>query len=195
MYIVGHNSDTVYQYTLSTGFDLSTASYDSVSFSVTSQDTVPASIAFNTDGTKMYIVGSNSDTVYQYTLSTGFDLSTASYDSVSFSASSEVITPLDIAFKPDGTKMYIMGKSYASVYQYSTGEIATLPTPTDTFDQSVILYSASSTATPSYTTSSIQYDANAAYVELDKTQYTVTEGNDAVTIESQVSGNIKGRVV
>jgi hypothetical protein len=36
----------------------------------------------------MYIVG-NTSSVYQYTLSTAFDVSTASYDSVSFSVSSE----------------------------------------------------------------------------------------------------------
>jgi sugar lactone lactonase YvrE len=123
MYIMGGSTDTVYQYTLSTGFDLSTASYDSVSFSVTSQDGGPNGIAFNTDGTKMYILGGSSDSVYQYTLSTGFDLSTASYDSVSFSVNSQDSSPNGIAFNTDGTKMYMVGSSSDSVYQYtlSTG--------------------------------------------------------------------------
>ena len=119
MYITGYNSDSVYQYTLSTSWDLSTASYDSVSFSVASQDTLPLGLAFNSDGTKMYITGLSNDTVYQYSLSTGWDLSTASYDSVSFSVASQDTAPLVIAFNDDGTKMYMVGNTGDSVYQYS----------------------------------------------------------------------------
>jgi hypothetical protein len=119
MYIIGINSDTVFQYTLSTAFDLSTASYDSVSFSVASQDTSPFGLAFNNDGTKMYIVGNANDTVFQYSLSTAFDLSTVSYDSVSFSVASQDTAPFDLAFNADGTKMFIVGYGNDSVFQYT----------------------------------------------------------------------------
>jgi len=119
MYMVGQSNDSVFQYSLSTGFDLSTASYDSVSFSVASEDTLPRGITFNTDGTKMYIVGGSSNSVFQYSLSTGFDLSTASYDSVSFSVATEDGSPTGIAFNTDGTKMYMVGYSIDSVFQYS----------------------------------------------------------------------------
>jgi len=119
MYMVGDNSNSVYQYSLSTGFDLSTASYDSVSFSVAGQDGTPLSIAFNNDGTKMYISGNVNDSVYQYSLSTAFDLSTASYTSVSLSVSGQEVTPYGIIFNPNGTKMYVVGTASDSVYQYS----------------------------------------------------------------------------
>jgi sugar lactone lactonase YvrE len=124
MYMVGNNENEVFQYTLSTAFDLSTASYDSVSFSVASQETSPQGIAFNSDGTKMYMVGISSDTLYQYTLTTGFDLSTASYDSVSFSLVSEEAQPRGITFNATGTKMYIVGSTGDSVYQYTTQIVA-----------------------------------------------------------------------
>jgi sugar lactone lactonase YvrE len=65
--MVGTVNDTIFQYSLSTAFDLSTASYDSVSFNASSQDTVPQGLTFNNDGTKMYMVGSTNDRVYQYT--------------------------------------------------------------------------------------------------------------------------------
>ena len=78
MFIAGKQTDSVYEYTLSTGFDVSTASYDS-SFSIASQEGSVTDLAFNTDGTKMFIVGSDDDTVDEYNLSTGFDVSTASY--------------------------------------------------------------------------------------------------------------------
>jgi hypothetical protein len=111
------------------GFGLSSAAYDSVSFSVTSQDTAPSGIAFNTDGTKMYIMGLTNDIVYQYTLSTGFDLSTASYDSVSFSVTSQETVPRSVVFNTDGTKMYIVGSDNDTVYQYSTFTPATFTYP------------------------------------------------------------------
>jgi DNA-binding beta-propeller fold protein YncE len=119
MYMVGSTSDSVYQYSLSTAFDLNTASYDSVSFSVASQGTTPTSIIFNNDGTKMFMSGSSTDSVYQYTLSTAFDLSTASYDSVSFSVVSQDTSPQGIVFNNDGTKMYMVGQDIDSVHQYS----------------------------------------------------------------------------
>jgi len=129
MYVVGSSNDSVYQYSLSSAWDLSTASYDSVSFSVSSQDTNPTDIFFKDDGSKMFMVGFNSDSVYQYSLSTAWDLSTASYDSISFSVLGQEGTPQGIFFKDDGTKMYVVGVSNDSVYQYSTGSFATITLP------------------------------------------------------------------
>jgi hypothetical protein len=119
LFVVGAGSDTVYQYTLSTAFDLSTASYDSVSFSVAGQDTNPYDVIFNDDGTKMYIAGNGTDAVYQYSLSTGFDLSTASYNSVSFSVSGQDTTPVGIRYNDNGTKLFMIGATNDSIYQYS----------------------------------------------------------------------------
>jgi sugar lactone lactonase YvrE len=128
IYMVGSTNDSVYQYSLSTAFNLSTASYDSVSFSVASQDVNPFGLAFNNDGSKMYMLGSNNKSVYQYSLSTAFNLSTASYDSVSFSVTSQDINPYDITFNNDGTKMYMLGGQFDSVYQYSLSTAFNLST-------------------------------------------------------------------
>ncbi|OHA50507.1 MAG: hypothetical protein A3A97_01320 [Candidatus Terrybacteria bacterium RIFCSPLOWO2_01_FULL_40_23] len=119
MYIVGVGTDAVYQYSLSTAWDISTASYDSISFSVSAQDNNPTGFAFKTDGTKMYVVGTTSDTVYQYSLSTAWDLSSASYSSISFSVSGQEATSHGLVFKTDGTKMYVVGATNDTVYQYS----------------------------------------------------------------------------
>ena len=119
MYMSGGATDSVYQYTLSTAWDISTASYDSVTLSVTTQDAAPFSLTFKPDGTVMYISGSTNDTIFQYTLSTAWDLSTASYASKSLSVASQETNPMGIAFKTDGTKMYVGGPGTDSVYQYS----------------------------------------------------------------------------
>ena len=120
LYTLGYGSDNVHQYSLSTAYDLSTASYASISFSVASQDTIPYDIYFNNAGTRMLILGSATDSIYQYSLSTAFNVSTASYDSVSFSVAGQDNQPLGITFNNDGTKMYMVGSQNDSVYQYST---------------------------------------------------------------------------
>jgi len=93
----------------SVGYDLAGASYDSKSFSASSQESNPYGLFFKPDGTTFYVVGSSSDTVYQYTLSTAWDLSTASYASKSVSVSAANTSPCSLFFKPDGTKMYVAG--------------------------------------------------------------------------------------
>lgn len=120
VYVLGkQTADAVYQYTLSTAYDLSTISYDSVSFSVATQGTNPNSIEFSPDGTKMYMLDVGNDTVFQYTLSTAWDISTASYASKSFSVTSQESSPHDLAFNSDGTKLFIVGLSSDKVHQYS----------------------------------------------------------------------------
>jgi hypothetical protein len=118
MFIVGDTGNNVNEYTLSTAFDVSTASFVD-SFSVSAQDGNPYGLSFNPDGTKMYIMGLANDRIYQYTLSTGFDISTASYASISFSTVSQDTTPLGISFNADGTKMFMLGSQNDSVYEYN----------------------------------------------------------------------------
>ena len=120
MFVVGYNGDDVNEYALSTGFDVSTASFTD-SFSVSSQETSPNGLAFNTDGTKMFIVGSSGDDVNEYALSTGFDVSSASFTDA-FSIADQATYPGDICFNTDGTKMFIV-ETYEQVLQYtlSTG--------------------------------------------------------------------------
>jgi sugar lactone lactonase YvrE len=119
LYIAGNNNNTVYQYSLSTAWDLSTASYDSKSFSVSSEETFPTGLSFKTDGTKMYVMGTFNDNINQYSLSTPWDVSTASFDSKTHNVGSEETVPEGLYIKPDGTKFYIIGTINDTIYQYS----------------------------------------------------------------------------
>jgi len=118
MFIVGYDGDNVYEYDLSTGFDVSTASYGNKNFSVRTQDTIPVGIAFNNDGTKMFIVGYQNADVNEYALSTGFDVSTAGYTR-NFSVRTQETSPQGIAFNNDGTKMFIVGFNGDDVNEYA----------------------------------------------------------------------------
>jgi sugar lactone lactonase YvrE len=118
MYVMGNTNDTVYQYTLSTAWNVNTAAYASKSFSVTTQENNPFGLFFKSDGLSMYVVGTTADTVFQYTLATAWDVSTASYASKSFSVAGQEITPVAVFFKPDGLKMYVIGGAGDDVNEY-----------------------------------------------------------------------------
>jgi DNA-binding beta-propeller fold protein YncE len=120
MYTIGTGADTVYQYTLTTAWDLSTAGYSSDFFSIASQDSTPSGVTFNSNGTKMYVSGQNTDTVYEYDLGTAWDVNTASYNSVSFSVNAQETAVRSVLFNSDDSKMYVTGAGTDTIYQYST---------------------------------------------------------------------------
>ena len=74
MFVVDSGSDDdINEYTLSTAFDVSTASYVG-NFSISSEDSDPKGLVFNNDGTKMFIVGASGDDINEYSLTTPFSL-------------------------------------------------------------------------------------------------------------------------
>ena len=117
MYILLFSPD-VRQYSLSVAYDISTAVYDVISLTTSSEETLQTGMKWNNDGTKLYIIGYSNDKVHEYVLTTAYDLSTASYNNVFFSVSSQMATPFGLTFKPDGTKMYATDNA-GNIYQYT----------------------------------------------------------------------------
>ena len=109
LFVIGVTNDTVYEYTLTTGFDLTTASASpTASFSVGSDLTQPTGMIFNHDGTYLYVIGNTSEKIFQYELSTGFDITTANSTAINeFSVNSKVPNPHGLTFSPDGKKVFI----------------------------------------------------------------------------------------
>lgn len=120
MYIVGNQYDTAFQYSMSTPWDASTASYDSVSYGFGSAPiAAPTGISFSTDGTKMY-VGDAAGDIHQFSLSTAWDLSSASYDNISFNVNSQSASSREAFFSSNGKKFYSISSDTDTIYQYST---------------------------------------------------------------------------
>jgi hypothetical protein len=130
MFILGGTNDVVFQYTLSSAWDISTASYASKSFSVAAQDTTSTGLWFKTDGTTMYMVGTGTDTVYQYTLGTAWDVSTASYASISFDISAQESTPNQVNLSADGLTMWVLGAAGDDINEYTLGTAWNVSTAT-----------------------------------------------------------------
>jgi len=118
MFVVGDDGDDINEYTLSTGFDLTSTVSHVDEFDVSGQDEKPQGIAFNDDGTMMFVVGNDGNDVNKYTLSTGFDLSsTVNFVGV-FSVAEETTVPRGIAFNDVGTRMFVTATRSAEVIQY-----------------------------------------------------------------------------
>jgi len=111
----------IYQSSLSTPFDIASASFEK---SINSQDSSASGMAFNADGTRLYEVGESGDKIYQSSLSTPFDIASASFEK---SINSQDSSPQGIAFDNAGTRLYEIGRVGDKIYQSSL----TLQTLTD----------------------------------------------------------------
>lgn len=116
MYVIGSTGDDVNQYSLSTAWDVTTASF--VRVSATIGETAPTGVFFKPDGTVMYITGSTNDTVREFSVGTAWDVSTITFVR-DFSFAAQDTTPQDIWFKPDGTLLFMVGANNDRVYEYA----------------------------------------------------------------------------
>ena len=127
---MGLNNDKVYQYDMTTAWDISTASANG-SFTVSTQQINPRYVTFKTDGTKMYVSGASGDELNEYDLSTAWDVTTATFNQVATNYYLEGAP----YFKPDGRKLITTLESNAArsnltEYDLSTAwDISTLGTP------------------------------------------------------------------
>ena len=109
MFIVNHgNQKEIDYWSLTTAFDISTATHDGA-FSISGQEKRANSVAFNNDGTRMIVAGAGNMSqhrIHEYSLSTGFDLSSTvtHLNTEDLSSTHDYID--GVTFNYDGTKMY-----------------------------------------------------------------------------------------
>jgi len=79
-------------------------------FDISGVETISTSVKFSSDGKTMFIIGVNSDTLRQFSLSTAFDLSSSPTLVNSLDISSIQDAAQDIEFNSDGTVLFIIGR-------------------------------------------------------------------------------------
>lgn len=104
------------KWTLSTPWDLSTASV-SQSVTLSATDSSGRDILFSPDGTEMLYFGSAADRVYQFSLSTAWDLTTLNYESTFDPVS--VAVPIFMVDNGSGSKLYLGDNSGGNIRQYN----------------------------------------------------------------------------
>jgi|TARA_R100000482_G_scaffold124549_1_gene77775 hypothetical protein len=88
----------------------------------TTTDFGPTGFTFKPDGTRCYTLGTSTDRVTQYDLSTPFDITTSTVmtsDSFNVNTTAGEANPYKIRFKPDGTRMFIGGLSTNTIHIFS----------------------------------------------------------------------------
>jgi len=135
MYVAGDTGNDINEYTLSTAWDISTATFVQA-YVINSQEANIAGIFFRDDGVKMYMTGVASDNVNEYTLSTAWDVSTAAFVQA-FSVAGQETGPHGLFFKPDGRRMYIVGSVGDDVTEYALSTAWDISTATHTTERSV----------------------------------------------------------
>jgi len=129
LYALMVTGDLVKEYDFGTPFDASTLSFNQ-SYDPTSEDTDFYGISFSSDGTRMYLGGNDNNEIFQYSLSTAWDISTASYSSFSYFMGAEQLSVRDIYISDDGSKAFVCGASPSdtiSEYDFGTNfNISTL---------------------------------------------------------------------
>jgi DNA-binding beta-propeller fold protein YncE len=144
VYVVGFAGRDINEYNLSTAWDVSTATFLQTK-SVSAQETSPQSVFFKPDGTKMYVMGTAGKDVNEYNLSTAWNVSTATFLQTK-SVSAQETSPQSVFFKPDGTKMYVLGRSGDDVNEYNLSTAWNVSTATFLQSKSVSAQDTSPTA-------------------------------------------------
>ena len=132
MYQIGITGDDVNQWTLSTAWDITSATYTR-SFSVSTQETNPRGVTFKSDGTKMYVTGTTTDKIHEYDLSTAWDISTASLNSSSTFTVGD-FGGYGLALNDDGTKIFAAATADIVEYTMSTAYDITTASLTHTYN-------------------------------------------------------------
>ena len=119
LFQTGRSLDSVRSYTMSTAWDISTASYDSKSLDVSAKETAPRALTISSDGSELYVSGTTSDDIHQYTMSTPFDLSTASFTGTKDTSGESVGSVYSMEINGDGTQIFIWDGSGSNLQEYN----------------------------------------------------------------------------
>ena len=108
MFISNHTGSYIEYYSLTTAFDISTATFDSQK-DISGQEIRANSFAFNNDGTRMIVAGAGNMSqhrIHEYSLATPFDLSSGvtHLNTEDLSSTHNYID--GVIFNYNGTKMY-----------------------------------------------------------------------------------------
>lgn len=108
---------TLNQYVVSTAYDLSTTSYDNTAFDFNFQfGHGLASVAWSTDGTKLFGNDVGFGVVRQYSVPTAFDLSTVNDDSVSVN-----MTGAGLEFDSAGSQFFVLDSPFVQSFSGFAG--------------------------------------------------------------------------
>lgn len=118
LYLTSSSTDEIYQYDLSVAYDISTAKYTNKNLDLSGTVASSRNIYLVNSGTRLLVHCVSNRRMYQYTLSTAYDISTATYDNISADLSSSG-AQIGVVFNSAGSKMYVL-TSTETLESYTT---------------------------------------------------------------------------
>lgn len=170
LFVAGNSTDSVYSYIMTTAYDLSTATTTNhKSASLANEVDDLKAVVFSSDGLKLYALDGTTKSVYQYSLSSAYDLDTLTYDSKSFDLDVDTLTLTlvsDLYINPSDNEIVVLGNQIAGngstqmaiLISYSLG------TPKDVSTAFLKGYKATRRLTNYYECFAVEPTGNRAYV-------------------------------
>lgn len=122
VFISKTDQSNVSMHVLSTPWDITSMSSSGTNLiSVgTGLNTQPKSVSFKSDGTKIYVYchGGTTGGLFEYGLPTPWSILNPTGPVIKTGLTTQDSSPSDIYFHPDGTRFYMLGGTYKTVYQY-----------------------------------------------------------------------------
>ena len=117
MFVTGTSNDRLQRYDLAVPFAVASGVAAQVSRAWTARDTFVEGFSMTADGTRLYTVGFETDTIHQYEMTTPWDPTTLVYTGMSldtYHGNAGVgdrfqTTLRDVDFSADGTGMFVQG--------------------------------------------------------------------------------------
>jgi hypothetical protein len=96
--------DRIVERVLETAFDITTEYKTGNEYWTGDIDSSPSMLQFSSDGLKLYMFGANTDSMYEFTMTTAYDISTMAYN-----GTTKRVRGVNLGnLSSDGTKMYVL---------------------------------------------------------------------------------------
>lgn len=186
LYKIDTSSDYIYAYFFQNAWDLSSPQ-ENYKFSTILEETNSSGIAFNSSGTRMYVLGNTGDDINNYTLSTPWKVETAVYNGVYVVSTQTGTTPITIVPNSTATKMFVLSGTNRAIYLYTTSSAGSFVTGL------VSYYSSLSVSTEDTNPQgiAISHDDTRLYMlgATNRSVYEYTLGSGGILVGASYSGN------
>ena len=124
LFVFGGTNNEIYRYSM-TAWDITSASFDTgQELSLSATDVECRGVSISDDGSNIFTVGNTAtEHVYNYGLSTPYDLTTPVLTTLKFDVSGFTDSPQDVSFSPSGRRMYLIEDVNDVVAMYYTGNV------------------------------------------------------------------------
>lgn len=151
LYVIGITGDDINEYLLAVPYRPKTVISTQIALTVSGQETSPQGLAWNEDGTKLYVIGDAAVGISEYAITTPYNIAlTDTFTQLALDVSAQEVSPRALKFNNDGTKLYVLGNAGNDVGEWSVAIPFSIQ-PTDTFTQIALDVSGQETSPQDFT--------------------------------------------